>query len=106
MAIFASISSPCFWMALTTSYQAYKRGFGRDSKDGAHKDPITAAEGSVLFLEKVSAALAHVDSSSGALGSAVNYAIVTLVPIITKAIVPDDIRQCWLKRLWIAIEED
>ena len=31
-----------------------------------------AAEGAVLFLEKVAPALEHVDSSSGAIGSAVN----------------------------------
>ncbi len=31
--------------------------------------------GAVLFLEKVSLALAHVDGSSGAIGSAVNNAI-------------------------------
>ena len=42
-------------------------------KKVAKKDPIVAAEGAVLFLEKVSPALAHVDGSSGAIGSAVNH---------------------------------
>ncbi len=32
-------------------------------------DPILAAEGAILLLEKVSGALAHVDSSSGAMGA-------------------------------------
>lgn len=51
-------------------------------KKAARKDPVMAAEGAVLFLEKVSPALAHVDSSSGSIGTAVNNAIDTLVPII------------------------
>ncbi len=33
------------------------------------RNAMLAAEGAVLFLEKVSAALEHVDSSSGAIGS-------------------------------------
>src|SRR6202035_634264 len=49
------------------------------------KDPVLAAEGAVLFLEKVSPALEHVDSSSEAIGNAVNRAIEALVPIIATA---------------------
>ena len=37
-------------------------------KKVAKSDPLLAAEGAVLFLERVSPALAHVDSSSGAIG--------------------------------------
>jgi hypothetical protein len=72
----------------------------------ARKDPVLGGEGAVLFLEKVSPALEHVDSSSGAIGSAVNKAIETLVPIITKAPADDTLRDKWLKRLWQAVEED
>ncbi len=54
-------------------------------KKAARSDPLLAAEGSVLFLEKVSPALEHVDSSSGAIGTAVNHAIEELVSIIAKA---------------------
>ena len=49
------------------------------------KDPVLAAEGAVILLEKLSPALEQVDSSSGAIGSAVNRAIDALVPIIAKA---------------------
>jgi hypothetical protein len=49
------------------------------------KNPVLAAEGAVLFLEKVSPALEHVDSSSEAIGNAVNRAIEALVPIIATA---------------------
>ena len=58
------------------------------------------------MLEKLSPALEQVDSSSGALGSAVNKAIDTLVPIIIKADVDQKLRQRWLERLWQAIQDD
>lgn len=72
----------------------------------ARKEPTLAAEGAVLFLEKISPALEHVDSSSGAIGGAVNHAIETLVPLIAKPAVADQERQQWLARLWTALEQD
>lgn len=72
----------------------------------AKKDPVLAAEGAVTLLEKLSPALEQVDSSSGALGSAVNRAIDALVPIIAKPEVDRPIRQRWLERLWEAVQED
>ena len=75
-------------------------------KKTARRDPILAADGIVVFLEKVSPALAHVDSSSGALGTAVNTAIDKLVPIIAKAPASGAMRDQWLARLWQAVEED
>ncbi|MEQ1917513.1 MAG: hypothetical protein ABL856_12395, partial [Gallionella sp.] len=38
----------------------------------AKKEPVTAAEGAVILLEKLPPALEQVDSSSGAVGSAVH----------------------------------
>jgi hypothetical protein len=75
-------------------------------KQVARKEPILAAEGAVTLLEKLSPALEQADSSSGALGSAVNRAIDTLVPIISKADVEPRVRQCWLERLWQALQDD
>ena len=49
------------------------------------KDPVLAAGGAIAFLERVSPALEQVDSSSGAIGTAVNRAIDHLVPIIAEA---------------------
>jgi hypothetical protein len=74
-------------------------------KKTARKDPVLAAEGAVLFLEKVSPALSHVDSSSGAMGTAVNNAIDVLASIIASAPPDDFTRDKWLERLWQAIEE-
>ena len=72
----------------------------------AKKEPELAAAGAVLFLEKIAPAIEQVDSSSGAIGSMVNRAIDTLVPIIAKAAVAPSIRQQWLQRLWQALQDD
>ena len=75
-------------------------------KQVARKQPEIAAEGAVKLLEKLSPALMQVDSSSGALGAAVNHAIEALAPIISKPDVSSAIRQKWLERLWEAMQED
>jgi len=75
-------------------------------KTTSRKDPILAAEGAVLLLEKLSPALEQVDSSSGAIGTAVNNAIEALVPIIAEAPADEATRSGWLERLWKAVEED
>jgi len=72
----------------------------------ARKDPALAAAGAVLFLEKVSPALEQVDSSSGAIGTAVNHAIETCATIIAAAPVDDRTRDQWLDRLWEAHQND
>lgn len=75
-------------------------------KQFTRKEPVLAAEGAITLLEKLSPALEQVDGSSGALGSAVNKAIDTLVPIVVKADVEPTLRQRWLERLWQAIQDD
>ena len=75
-------------------------------KKVARKDKVLAAEGAVSFLEKVSPALEHVDSSSGAIGTAVNNAITALVEIIAAAPADQKTRQKWLERLFEAHAED
>lgn len=75
-------------------------------KAAARKDKILGAEGAVILLEKVSGALEHVDSSSGAIGSTVNHMIETLAPIIAQAPASANQRDRWLERLWRAIEDD
>ena len=67
---------------------------------------MLAADGAVIFLEKLAPALEHVDSSSGAIGTAVNRAIEALVPIIANAPAEDKQREKWLDKLWHAVEDD
>lgn len=75
-------------------------------KQAARTDALRGGEGAVLFLEKISPAIEQVDSSSGAMGSAVNHAIASLVPIIARAPADDRQRDRWLVRLWQAVEDD
>jgi hypothetical protein len=75
-------------------------------KQVARRDPVLAAEGAVSFLERLSPALEQVDSSSGAIGTAVNNALRALVPIITDAPAGPSVREAWLERLWAAHEAD
>lgn len=75
-------------------------------KKVARKDSTLAAEGAVIFFERLSPAIEHVDGSSGSIGSAVNKAIEELVPIIANALVEDETREDWLDRLYKAHEED
>ncbi len=69
-------------------------------------NPELAAEGAVLFIEKLSPAIEHVDSSSGAIGNTVYKAVEDLAAIIAKAPASIDTRQKWLERLFEASAED
>jgi hypothetical protein len=72
----------------------------------ARRDRVLAADGAVAFLERVSPALENVDSSSGAIGTAVNNAIAELLRIIAEAPADPGTRDSWLERLWAAYEAD
>jgi hypothetical protein len=75
-------------------------------KKVARSDDLLAAEGAVLFLEKISPAIEQVDSSSGSIGTTVNNAINALVPIIAEASADTKLRASWLERLFEAHAED
>ena len=75
-------------------------------KTVAKKDPILGAEGAILFLQKLSAAIQNIDGSSGAIGTAANRAIEALVPIIAKAPADSTLRRKWLEKLYQAHADD
>ena len=75
-------------------------------KKVARQDAVLAADGAVLLLERLSPALERIDSSSGAIGTAVNNAIVALVPIIVEAPADETLRDQWLERLFQAHADD
>jgi hypothetical protein len=75
-------------------------------KKVARRDPVLAGEGAVILIERLSPALERVDSSSGAMGAAVNGALAALVPIIAGAPIDAHAREAWLDRLWAAHERD
>ena len=75
-------------------------------KKVARRDPALAAEGAVLFLERVSPALTNIDGSSGSIGIAVNRAIDALMPLVAAATVDAATRADWLLRLQQAHSDD
>jgi hypothetical protein len=72
----------------------------------ARTDAALAGEGAVLLLEKLSPAVADIDSSSGALGNATAGVVERMVPLIASAPVPRRVREKWLERLLAAIHDD
>ncbi len=75
-------------------------------KKAARTDALLAAEGAVTLIERLSPALENVDSSSGAIGTAVSNAIAALVPLIAGAPADAKTRAIWLERLFEAHGED
>jgi hypothetical protein len=93
------------WKASRLACQRLREAVS-EIKKVAKKDPVLGAEGTVRLMEKIWPALQHVDSSSGALGSAVNKMLDALIPIIVKAPADENTRNKWLDRLWQAMEDD
>jgi hypothetical protein len=93
------------WKSSRLAVQRINEALG-EIQSVARYDAAHAAEGAVRLIERLSPALEHVDSSSGALGSAVNGAIEALVPIIAAAPVVSKVREKWLDRLYEAHEAD
>ena len=93
------------WKASRLACQRLREAVS-EIKKAAKKDPVLGAEGAVRLMEKIWPALEHIDTSSGALGSAVNKALDTLMPIIVEAPADENTRNKWLDRLWQAMEDD
>ena len=75
-------------------------------KKVARTDAVVAADGAVTLFERFWPALEHIDTSSGALGGAVNWTQEELLPLIIAAPADRKTRDKWLDRLWQAIQED
>ena len=75
-------------------------------KKMARVDPIIAGDGVVSLMERIWPAFEHIDTSSGALGSAVNWTQGELLPIVIDAPADRKTRDQWLDRLWQAIQDD
>lgn len=72
----------------------------------ARRDPIVAADGAVSLMERLWPAFEQIDTSSGALGGAENWALGELIPVIATAPADVKTRDRWLDRLWQAIQDD
>lgn len=72
----------------------------------AKSNPLMAGEGVVSLAERIWPSLQGIDSSSGALGSAVFRTLDDLLPIIIAAPACPETRGKWMARLFDAIQED
>lgn len=75
-------------------------------KKVARTDSVTAADGAVTLFERFWPALEQIDTSSGALGGAVNWTQEELLPLVITAPADRKTRDKWLDRLWRAVQED
>lgn len=72
----------------------------------ARFDPVTAAEGVIALAQRIWPAFEHIDTSSGALGSAVRRTLEELLPVLIDAPADEKTRAKWLEELRQAIEDD
>jgi hypothetical protein len=93
------------WRASKLASQRLKEALS-EIKGVRRSDPVAAAEGAILLMEKLWPALAHVDTSSGALGTAVGRTVHVLIDMILSAPADEELRQRWLDRLWAAVSDD
>ena len=76
-------------------------------KKVARVDPVTAADGVLSLMGRIWPAFEHIDTSSGALGGAVNWTQGELLPIVIDAPGgPKDPRQVAGSALVQAVQED
>lgn len=93
------------WKSSSLACQRHREAVSEIEK-AAKKEPLLAAEGAVRLIEELWPALQHVDSSSGALGTAVNRTLDELIPLLAKAPADAKARDKWPERLWQAMEND
>ncbi|MDE8347093.1 MAG: hypothetical protein POH28_13115 [Acidocella sp.] len=72
----------------------------------AKSNPLLAGEGVVSLAERIWPSLQGIDSSSGALGSAVFRTLDDLIPIVIAAPASPETRSKWMARLFDAIQEE
>jgi hypothetical protein len=75
-------------------------------KAAAKSDPVAAGDGAVSLMERIWPAFQDIDTSSGALGTAVARTLDELIPILIDAPADHSTRSKWLKRLFEAVQDD
>ncbi len=93
------------WKGSRLACQRIKEAVSEIRK-AARKDPLLGAEGAIKLMEKLWPALQHIDTSSGALGTAVYNAMGVLVDVVVDAPADEKTRNKWLNRLWESFNDD
>ena len=75
-------------------------------KAAAKSDPVAAGDGAVSLMERIWPAFQDIDTSSGALGTAVARTLDELIPILIAAPADHSTRSKWLDRLFEAVQND
>ena len=75
-------------------------------KKVAKTDPVAAGDGVVSLMERIWPAFQDIDTSSGALGTAVARTLDELIPILIAAPADHAITSTWLERLFEAVQND
>jgi hypothetical protein len=75
-------------------------------KGAAKSDSVAAGDGVVSLMERIWPAFQDIDTSSGALGTAVGRTLDELIPILADAPVDHATRSKWLERLFEAVQND
>ena len=75
-------------------------------RSAAKSDPVAAGDGSVWLMERIWPAFQDIDTSSGALGTAVARTLSELIPILAGAPADHATRSKWLERLFEAVQND
>lgn len=93
------------WRGSSLGVQRLKEALA-EIKAVYRSDPVLAAEGAVLVLERIWPAFQAVDTSSGSLGNAVNKTVHELLDLLLTVPADDKTWERWRDRLWTAVEED
>ncbi len=72
----------------------------------ARSEPVIAAEGVIALAQRIWPVFEHIDTSSGALGTAVRRMLDELLPILIDAPADENTRAKWLELLREAIIDD
>jgi hypothetical protein len=93
------------WRGSTLAISRLKEAVS-EIKAVAKTDPVAAGDGAVSLMERIWPALQDIDSSSGALGTAVARTLDELIPILIDAPADHATRSKWLERLFEAVQDD
>ena len=93
------------WMSSAKAIERLKSA-SSEIRAVARTDPTSAAEGVIALAQRIWPAFEHIDTSSGALGNAVDRTLKELLPVLIDAPADEPIRAKWLEQLRQAILDD
>ena len=106
MAIQNEVSSQGLRLARLALGHQPPQGSTSEIKAAAKSDPVAAGDGAVSLMERIWPAFQDIDTSSGALGTAVARTLAELIPILIDAPADHATRSKWLERLFEAVQND